>query len=161
MLAARYVPPWRRSARQVGKPLRFWDTSAIIPLILDEPASRSARAVLEEDVDVVVWWATRVEAISAIARRAREGELDATGEEQAKLVLGRLADSWSEVQPTSKLRATAERSLAIHTLRAADALQLASALRWCEGEPGGYCFVCLDDRLRGAARKEGFRLLPA
>lgn len=102
-----------------------------------------------------------VEAISALARCGREDEIDAMGEEQARLVLGRLADSWSEVQPTSRLRAAAERALAVHVLRAADALQLAAALQWCEGEPVGSSFVCLDERLREAARKEGFRLLPA
>lgn len=161
MLAARYVPPWRRSARQVGKPLRFWDTSAIVPLMVEESASGPARAILEEDGDVVVWWATRVECISALARRVREGTLETTGEDQARFVLQSLADGWSEMQPTSALRVAAERAVGVHGLRAADALQLASALRWCEGEPGGYCFVCLDDRLREAARKEGFRLLPA
>lgn len=161
MWAAGYVPPWRKSARRVGRLLRFWDTSAIVPLILVEPETGSTRALLEEDGDVVVWWATRVETISALVRRARKDELDATGEEQARLVLGRLADSWSEVQPTSRLRAAAERALTVHALRAADALQLAAALRWCEGEPGGNSFVCLDERLRGAAGREGFRLLPA
>lgn len=141
--------------------MRFWDTSAIIPLILEESASDSAKALLQEDGDVVVWWAPRVEAISALIRRVREDELDATGEEQSRLVLGRLADSWSEVQPTSRLRVAAERALAVHTLRTADALQLAAALRWREGQPGGNSFVCLDERLRGAAGREGFRLLPA
>lgn len=160
MRAAGYVQPWRKSVRLVGRSLRFWDTSAIIPLILDEPASDLAKALLHEDGDVVVWWAARVETISALIRRAREDELDATGEEQSRLVLGRLVDSWSEVQPTARLRAAAERALAVHTLRAADALQLAAALRWCAGEPGGNSFVCLDERLREAAGKEGFRLLP-
>lgn len=161
MQTAVYVPPWRKSARRAGRYVRFWDTSAIIPLILEEPASGLARTLLEEDGDVVVWWATRVEAISALVRRTRESELDATGEAQARLVLVRLVDSWSEVQPTSRLRAAAERALAVHTLRAADALQLAAALRWCDGEPGDNSFVCLDERLREAARKEGFHLLPA
>jgi hypothetical protein len=47
-----------------------------------------------------------------------------------------------------------------HALRAADALQLAAALDWCDGNTRGESFVCLDDRLRGAAVLEGFRVLP-
>lgn len=64
------------------------------------------------------------------------------------------------MRPTNKLRSLAGRLLAVHPLRAADALQLAAALRWCEDEPGGKAFVCLDDRLRAAARREGFSPIP-
>lgn len=46
------------------------------------------------------------------------------------------------------------------TPSAADALQLAAALDWCDGNTCGESFVCLDDRLRGAAALEGFRVLP-
>jgi hypothetical protein len=45
-------------------------------------------------------------------------------------------------------------------LRAADALQLAAALVWCQGDPLQHGFVCLDQRLREAARREGFTALP-
>jgi hypothetical protein len=34
------------------------------------------------------------------------------------------------------------------------------ALEWCGGNTSGESFVCLDDRLRGAAALEGFRVLP-
>src|SRR3712207_4487997 len=105
---------------------------------------------------MVVWWTTRVECVSALVRRSREGLMGAEGEEQTRTVLRSLADNWLEVQPTVRLRSLAERILAVHPLKAADALQLAAALRWCEGEPEGRGFVCLDDRLREAARKEGF-----
>jgi hypothetical protein len=50
--------------------------------------------------------------------------------------------------------------VASHPLRAADALQLAAALVWCDEAPQGTAFVCLDDRLRDAARREGFAVLP-
>ncbi|TCJ16468.1 hypothetical protein E0L93_10140 [Rubrobacter taiwanensis] len=59
------------------------------------------------------------------------------------------------MQPTNRLRSLAERLLAVHPLCAADALQLAAALRWCENNPAGREFVCLDDRLREAATKGG------
>ncbi len=139
--------------------MKFWDTSAVIPLIVDELASAALKTLLREDQGIVVWWATRVECVSALVRRSREGLTGAEGEEQTRTVLRSLADNWLEVQPTVRLRSLAERILAVHPLKAADALQLAAALRWCEGEPEGRGFVCLDDRLREAARKEGFSLL--
>lgn len=140
--------------------MRFWDTSAVVPLLVNEPSSPDLGALLAEDGVLIVWWATRVECVSALVRRTREGDIDAGGEERARLALKSLAEAWSEMLPTSKLRASAERLLTVHPLRAADALQLAAALRWCEGEPGGRAFVSMDGRLREAARREGFSLAP-
>jgi hypothetical protein len=64
------------------------------------------------------------------------------------------------VAATEGVRRRAARLLAIHPLRAGDALQLAAALVWCEETPDGEAFVCLDERLRAAAAKEGFDVLP-
>ena len=140
--------------------MRFWDTSAIIPLVSREPFSDALRRLIEEDTGMVVWWATRVECVSAISRRAREGLLGAEGEASARGLLDDLSESWTEARPTARLRAIAEQSLIAHPLRAADALQLASAMIWCGGEPRGRPFVCLDERLRTAASRSGFDLLP-
>jgi hypothetical protein len=52
--------------------VRFWDTSALLPLVIAEPTSRRVRGWLAEDPDVVVWTLTRVELLSALARRLRE-----------------------------------------------------------------------------------------
>jgi hypothetical protein len=68
-----------------------------------------------------------------------------------------LADT---VPPTDEVRRRAARLVAVHPLRAADALQLAAALLWCEEQPHNEGFVCLDDRLRDAARNEGFDVRP-
>ena len=140
--------------------MRFWDTSAILPLVSREPLSDEMRRLLEEDVGMVVWWATRVECVSAISRRAREGLLLAEGEASARGLLDDLSESWTEAQPTARLRGLAEQALTAHPLRAADALQLAAALIWCGSEPRGWSFVCLDERLRTAASRSGFVLLP-
>ena len=140
--------------------MRFWDTSAIMPLISREPLSDDIRKLLWEDTGIVVWWATRVECVSAISRRAREGSLDLEGEAAARDLLNDLSGSWTEVQPSARLRTLAEQILAAHPLRAADALQLASALIWCGSQPQGRPFVCLDERLRTAASRSGFTMLP-
>lgn len=110
---------------------------------------------------MAVWWGTRIECISAFTRRVRESRLDARGERAARGVLAELGRTWSEVQPTAGVRAMAERLLAVHPLRAADALQLAAALDWCDARTTGVEVVSFDGRLREAAHREGFILLPA
>jgi uncharacterized protein len=109
---------------------------------------------------MVVWWATRSECISALARRGREGSLTPLAQAQARVRLYRLSQSWTEVQPTLRLRALAEILLDRHPLRTADAYQLAAALEWIEESPRSELFVCLDRRLRPAVEAEGFDVLP-
>lgn len=140
--------------------MRFWDSSAVVPLCVAEARSASARALLEGDPAVAVWWATRTECLSALARRLREREIAPAGHRAARRVLAALAETWVELLPSETLRATAERLLAVHSLRAADAFQLAAALAWCGGRPPGHGIVTLDGRLREAASKEGFDALP-
>jgi uncharacterized protein len=140
--------------------MRFWDSSAIIPLCLTEPHTEKMLRLAMADEDLVVWWATRIECHSAISRRRREGVLSGDAEQHTKSILSVLADTWSEVQPGEKVRQRAERLLRVHPLRAADALQLSSALVWASESPSDQEFVCLDANLREAALKEGFTVLP-
>jgi len=140
--------------------VRFWDSSAVVPLCVAEPRSANARVLLERDPAVAVWWATRTECLSALTRRMREGELAPAGYRAARRVLAALAETWVELLPSEAVRATAERLLAVHALRAADAFQLGAALAWCAGRPPGHSIVTLDSRLRDAASREGFDALP-
>ena len=140
--------------------VKFWDTSAIVPLCVEESQSEAVKSILARDTTLVVWWATRVECISALTRQTREGGLSAAGEKQAREVLETLAESWIEIQPSETLRATAERLLAVHPLRAADSFPLAAALQWCQRQSRGMSIVSFDARLRDAAYREGFALLP-
>jgi predicted nucleic acid-binding protein len=140
--------------------VRFWDTSAIVPLCVREPATAAGRELARADPAIVVWWATRIECISALQRRLREGRIASQVEAQARRALMALAAEWSEVLPTEDLRRRAERLLAVHALRAADAVQLAAALIWSQGETASRSFVSHDDRLREAASREGFEVLP-
>jgi predicted nucleic acid-binding protein len=141
--------------------MKFWDSSAIIPLCLREKTSEAMKDLMKDDEDIVVWWTTRIECLSALSRRQREGVLPSGDAAKARTVLCALAATWSEVQPTETVRLRAERLLSIHPLRAADALQLASALIWAQETPRGLDFVCLDQNLREGALKEGFSVLPS
>lgn len=109
---------------------------------------------------MAVWWGAWTECAVTISRLRREGSLDDEGEEEARAALDNLARDWSEIEPENDLRLLAMLVSKSHPLKAADALQLAAALRWCEGETADAGFVCLDERLRRAAADEGFDVLP-
>ena len=141
--------------------MRFWDSSAIIPLCLKEPMSETVMRLMKADEDIVVWWATKVECLSAAARRRREGVLSHQVERSVGEILSVLSAKWSEIQPTEPVRQRATRLLAMHPLKSADAFQLAAALIWAQERPLGLEVVCLDQNLREAALKEGFTLLPS
>jgi len=139
--------------------MRFWDSSGLIPILLDQPESESVQELLERDPEMLVWWGTPVECVSAAARLRREGVIDIEGESQIHSLLSMLQDAWTEVLPSQEVRRTASRLLRVHPLRAADALQLSAALVW-SGAPEGEEFVTFDERLALSARLEGFRVIP-
>lgn len=134
----------------------FWDTSAVVPLLVEEPASASAGKLLERDPAMLVWWGTAVECRSALARRERDATLPPESVDAAAARLRILEDVWSEVLASEAVRDHAVRLLRVHELRAADAFQLAGALTWARGRPASHPFATLDQRLGRAARAEGF-----
>ena len=139
--------------------MKFWDSSAIVPLLVREAASDLIRRIISEDQEMLVWWGAPVECTSAIARRERDEHLDS---ETAALALDRLrilVPSWMEVQPSERVRSIAQRALRVHALRAADALQLAAAIVAAGDDRASLELVCLDQRLTLAARREGFQLI--
>jgi predicted nucleic acid-binding protein len=138
--------------------VKFWDASALVPLLVAEPTTRAVLAVALRDPDMLVWWGSRVECVSALARLERETALDGRQAGEAYERLEELAHSWHEIAPSEIVRETAMRFLRVHPLRAADALQLAAAFVAAESRPSALEVVTLDDRLAEAARKEGFVL---
>ena len=136
--------------------MRFWDASAIVPLVINEPSSAAVLGVFEGDPTMLVWWATETECASAIARREREATLTARDVKAATERLAALAAAWREVQPGVRVRQTAARILRVHPLRAGDALQLAAAIVAADGDPRTLPLVVLDGSLARAAEREGF-----
>lgn len=136
--------------------MRFWDSSAVMPLLVQEEQSGRRRAQLREDPRMTVWWACRLECSSALNRLRRDGSLSEEGLIRSLGALETLADGWYEVAPTSELRARAWRLLRVHPLRAADCLQLAAALIATSENPSTLPLLTADERLREAAQKEGF-----
>ena len=136
----------------------YWDASALASLCLEGEDTGRLRRLVESSL--VTWAVSRVEIASAIERQSREGRLGPEARLRAARALGELADAWTEIQSVAPVCERALRLLAIHPLRAADAMQLGAALVAVSDRTRGHSFVCLDRRLREAASREGFRVLP-
>jgi uncharacterized protein len=136
--------------------MRFWDSSAITPLLVVEADSERRESQLLVDSDIVVWFGTLAEVESSLARRKRAGELSIDAELRARRHFDELSAHWTEVAPTTEVRARAIRLLRVHPLRAADAFQLAAALIFCREQPQHLRFLTADQRLHAASALEGF-----
>ena len=139
--------------------MRFWDTSALIPLFVAEPSTAQVERQLREDPEVVVWTLTRVELFSAFARRRRAEPSAVRRLAAARREVLSAWEHWSEVTAVEVVRRHAERIVETHPLRAADALQVGAALVAAEEFPATLEFVTLDRRLAVAAEREGFRVI--
>ena len=136
--------------------MRFWDSSALVPLLIQETATEATQSAYRRDPTVLVAWTTEVECASAVARAERDALIDATTATSAFARLDALTRTWLEVEPSADLREIARRLLRVHRLRAADAIQLASATVAAERRPSALALVTTDERLEAAARREGF-----
>lgn len=141
--------------------MKFWDSSAIVPLLVTEPMTATVESIFRADPVMLVWWATEVECGSALVRLEREGALGAVELTVAIRRLTELKGAWHEVQPVESVRRMAQRLLRTHPLRAADSLQLAAALAAAEGDPASMEMLSLDSRLVDAAGREGLIVVGA
>ena len=141
--------------------MRFWDSSAIVPLVCREVQSARCRTWLRADPVIIVWALAATEVASALARKHREGKLKSGVFARGKQRLRKLEAAWSEVIQLDAVRSRARRLLETHALRAADALHLGAALVAFEEHTTDVEFVTFDARLAEAAEKEGFRILAA
>src|SRR4029453_5329397 len=115
--------------------MKFWDSSAVIPLLVPEVMSASTQKFFGADPIIVAWWATEIECTSAIARRQRIGQLREEVVTEGLARLSALCAGWHEVEPSDEIRESAKRLLRVHDLRTADALQLAAAFFAPEARP--------------------------
>jgi hypothetical protein len=142
----------------VSRSTAFWDSSALIPLCIQEQTSNRAKKLAKQFMPVV-WWTAAVEIHSAIARLYRSGELE-DGDKRAALDrLLVLSRGWREILPSDKLRDQAETLLDTYSLRAADSLQLAAAMIWCQQKPARRTVISSDVRLCEAAAQAGFMVV--
>lgn len=140
--------------------MRFWDSSAVVPLVVRQGQSAEAERWLAEDAEAVTWALTPVEVVSALRRLVREGDLSERAAVSAEAVSAEVLRHTHVVRDMERVKTLAYRLLRVHALRAADALQLAAALAWAGGTPRGLALHTFDRRLALAAEREGFRVVP-
>ena len=138
--------------------MKFWDTSALVPLIVDEPATSSMRHVLSRDRDAVVWMLTSVELLSTLGRLGRMSTDLADLLPGVRVEVMDLFKCWAAVTHVEEVRRRAERLVCVHPLTAADGMQLGAALLASGDRPDTLDFVTLDQSLARCARLEGFRV---
>lgn len=138
----------------------FWDSSAVLPLVVSASASTTLAEHLAADTGLTVWRGTAVECAAALYRSHRAESIGQATLDAALVRLHALTEDADTVPPSEYVRRRASELLAFYSLQAAEAFQLAAALAWCEGHPRGERLLSLDDRLSEAARREGFTVLP-
>ena len=136
--------------------MRFWDSSAVVPLLVRQKSSATVDAWLEADPGVALWTLSPIEIVSALWRLVREGALPEEDALRGESRSGELVAASHVVVDIEAVKLRAGRVLRVHPLRAADALQLAAALVWGGDQPRDRILHTLDDRLAAAARREGF-----
>lgn len=141
--------------------MKFWDTSALVPLVVDEPATTAMADHLKDDPDVIVWMFTSVELLSVLGRLGRSSKGLADVLPGVRHDAMALFNRWVTVSHVEGVRRRAERLVGVHPLSAADALQLGAALLAADDRPETLDIVTLDQALARCARLEGFRVLPA
>ena len=137
--------------------MRYWDASALVPLLVAERDTELVRSWLSDDDRIVTWVWTRTEIVGAVERRTREGSLSRSQRREVLQRLDAFAQSWDEVADVLAVRSRANALLARHPLRAADAGHLGAAVLVQEQIAGVLDFVCLDRRLSSAAELESLR----
>ena len=140
--------------------MKYWDASALVPLLVSEQGSDAALERLGRDAQIITWLWTRTEVAAAIERRTREGTLSRAERRQVLARLDALSETWNEVADALAVRSRAIKLLARHPIRAADAGQLGAALLVQDQLADPLEFVCFDRRLSLAAEMEGLEVLP-
>ena len=141
--------------------MRFWDSSAVVPLLVAQARSSEADRWLGDDGEVAVWTLTPIEVASAVRHLVREGVISERQADEAERRTDELVRASHVVVDVEAVKSQATRLLRLHPLRAADALQPGAALEWAAGHPTGRVVHTLDTRLAAAARREGFTVVPA
>lgn len=136
--------------------MNYWDSSALVALLVEEDASAILLRLHEKGHTLITWILTPVEMLSALSRLHRMGAMKEADFARATQSLKNLSRDLVCIRDVDAVTDRAGRLLRLHPLQAADALQLASALIACQDQPDSHRFITLDERLARCARQEGF-----
>jgi len=97
----------------------------LVPTFVEEASTPEVQSWQAADPGITIWMMTRVEVISAIARKKREQPDLVALWTRAIRDVNKMALRWTEISDAAAARLHAERIVMDHPLRTADALQLA------------------------------------
>jgi len=137
--------------------IAYFDTSAVIPLLIAEGGSEEAGRLWDDAVRVVSASVTLAEGRAALAQAARLGRLSARDFDDAKRQFTMLAEQIDFVETTRAILTAAGEVAERHQLRAYDAVHLAAALRVADDD---LVVVAGDRDLLQAARSAGRAIAP-
>lgn len=132
--------------------IAYFDTSALIPLIIEEPSTAVCLRLWNEASRIASVRLLYAEACAALARAHRVGHLSATQLEEAVDALDEITTQIDHVEVTDELVRTAGALARKHGLRGYDAVHLAAGLKVSDDD---VVFVTGDMNLATAARVSG------
>ena len=134
----------------------YFDASALAKRYVEEEHTPEVLRWLEQSTPVVCRL-SEVEIASALARRCREHALSRPERDRALGALEEDLQALHVVELSPDVVSTASEILLRHPLRAADAIQLGSALILRERLRTAIAFATFDQRLAAASQAEGLR----
>jgi predicted nucleic acid-binding protein len=138
--------------------IAYFDTSALLKLVIAEAGADHARLLWEQASEIVVSRLAWPEALAALAAARRGGRLTDEGYAAAVAAFRECFARCTVVSVADHLVERAADLAADYDLRAADAIHLATALAVMEADS---IFVTWDKRLRQAALQAGLVTSPA
>ncbi len=114
--------------------IAYFDTSAVVPLIIDEPSTELCNRVWNESTRVVSVRLLYPEACAALARAERMGRITRSQLRAAVTDLESIIAEIDHVEVTAKLATSAGDLAQAHGLRGYDAVHLAAASAVADGD---------------------------
>lgn len=135
--------------------IAYFDTSALVALLIDEPSTATARRLWGDADRVVSAELALVEARAALAQARRMRRVDARHQQAAKVALVTLISQVDLVAIDTHLIDDAAEAAETYRLRPCDAVHLAAALRVADATT---TFVAGDRALLDGARSAGLAI---
>jgi predicted nucleic acid-binding protein len=143
----------------------FFDSSALVKAYIAEAGTNWVRTILDDPQHrILISALAEVEVISALTRRFNEGDLTRVELDQVCDELSQDCATYFLVDITTPILEAAVRNARNHSIRAYDAVQLASAiavrtaLLAMQGNAIDFTLVSADNALNNAARLEALQV---
>lgn len=135
--------------------IAYFDTSALIPIIIDEPSTAVCQRLWNEASRVLSVRLLFAEACAALARAHRMGRLDEDQLDEAVEALDEIVAELDCVEVTNDLVRSAGALARTHGLRGYDAVHLAAGTNVADDD---VVFVTGDSNLAAAAKALGIAI---